>query len=572
MVAALLTAASRGAEPQPNPDRHVRLALTFQGAINEYDRPFIRFLSFWDVPEKDLWDYRRFAAFWVNQMSFERALRVPQEVPGSDGRLVWFDLRWWGWNSRAWRAVAERDPFTREPWVFHTAAEGLRLGAGYTGVKPVKGDDGLETTPVLAMVNGGWFLRETLETDRSPSYYDLLFARFRFPSEERVIKEKVKEEYEESETYYWPGGMDREGRFYHAGNYQRRVKKTRLVDKERKVGSNDFVDFPKDIGDWEKAFGIDKLKAFARDTTIDLDYGAVVAGGRDDPDHGSIVALNNRLLVIYDGPLGRHMRTYDVFKTHGDRDYSEKLIFKNGKFRKGGGADAVFDAGEILSGLPNGGQAGFLIDGKGNRAEIAATKAAQDTADKRINPGVRNYGSCLTCHAGGGGFVLPRDQEKEDQKLGIKRKIRDKEQATAYESFFQEWEEDAAAATTKYQRMVARTTLHPERIPLVGGEKAAPWNGSKIAEMTGRLRDEYDAMVTPERAALVLGVPADMLGYLASRGGTSEDGKLRNHRLQQLLHGKAVPSAVFEVDTFRQLGFLLDANRGDPEFKRLYGK
>jgi hypothetical protein len=557
----------------PNPDSAVKAMLGFQAGIPDDDKPWIVGVSFWDIPEKELWDYRRYLGFWCNQMSFERALRVPQTVPGTEGRLCWLDLRWYGWNQRAWRAVAEREPYTREPWIFHRTAEALRQGSGYKGVQPQKGEDGRETTPAIVVVNGGWFIRETLESDRSPSYYDLLFARFRYP--EGDYKETATGWRTEKRTVHHQGGdytyPDDSGRISRAiapGTY---TVDLRFKEKSREAVSTAAVDFPKDIQDWEKAFGIDKLRTFARETQIDLDYGAVVAGGRDDPERGSIVALNNRLLVIYDGPLGKHMRSYDVFKTHADRDYSEKLIFKKGHFRKGDGADAVFDAGEILSYLPNGGQAGFLIDGEGKRQEIAGTKAANDVSDKRLNPGVRNFGSCLTCHAASNGFIVPKDQEKEDQKLGIKRKFKDKDQEARYQGFFAEWEEDAAASATKYQRMIARTTGHPDQFPVVDGPKAAPWTGAKIGEMTGTLRDRYDDPVTPERAARMVGVPVGMLKYLASRGGVSPDYKVRNHRLNQLVQGKAVPANTWESDVFRQAAFLLDAYRDDPEVRRLFG-
>lgn len=575
------------ADALPNYDAHVKAALGFQASANEYDRPYLRFLSFPDPPAEavrdgadgggpggpTLWDWRRFLGYWIHQMTFERGLRLPQEVPGTAGRLVWIDLRWYGWNARAWRAVAERDPFVREPFVLHTTAEALRRGAGHEGTKPVKGDDGRESTPVLAMVSGRWFVRDTQETDRSTSYYDLLFARFRYPSEARTVRRKVREPYQEDERYYFKGGQDAEGNFYHAGWYTRKVTKHREVEKTEVIGKDEFVDFPKDVDDLERALGIDKLRSFAKETTIDLDFGAVVAGGKDDPDRGSIVALNNRLLVLFRGPLGKYMRTYDVFKTSGDRDYSEKLIFKNGRFTKGGGADAVFDAGEILFDLPNGGQGGLLIDGAGKRAEVAAGKAAsgQNIPDRALNAGVGNYWACVTCHAGSGGFILPRDQEKEDQKLGIKRKFKDKEQEARYQGFFAEWEDDVAADSVKYQRMVARTTLHPEKLPAIGGPPSLPWTGVKIADMTVRLRRDYDAPVTPERAARQMGLPTELFKYLASRGGASEDGKVRNQRLLQLVQGKAVPSAAWEEDVYRSAGFLLDAYRDDPEYKRLYG-
>jgi hypothetical protein len=512
-----------GAAPVPNPDVHARLALAYRAAaVAERDRPYVRFLSFWDTPAADLWDYRRFLAWWCQQLSFERAVTLPREVPGTGGRLVWVDMRWYGWNAKAWAAVARRDPFAREPWVFHRGAEELRRGAGYHDEKPVR--DG--TRAVLTMVRASWFLRETLETRKSPSYYDLLFAKFRFPGE----------------WYWWPGGRGpRDTQDFPAGWYTAKAEAA-------------FVDFPADVRDWERAFGIDVVKTFGKGTKIDLDFGAVVAGGRDHPGEGSIVALNNRLVVTLQGPFGVAMRTFDVNETSGDRDYSETLMFKGGKFVKGDGADAVFDAGELLAYLPNGGQAGLLIDGQGKRVEVAGGDVANDTFDKRMNAGVRNYGSCVTCHAGAGGFIPPKDVEDADKKAGIKRKFKDKDQELRYRAFFGNWQRRIKGYAEPYEELVAEAAALPP---------AKPWTGSDVAKMVGRVRDDYDGPVTAARGARELGLPEAAFKYLCSRSP--------KHRLNQLVQGRAVPSSVWEKDACREVGLLLDAYRKDPEYERLFG-
>lgn len=523
-LAAALSLALEAA-PVPNPDAHVKLALGHRAAaVAERDRPYVRYLSLYDVPAGDLWDYRRFLAWWCQQLSFERAVTLPEEVPGSGGRLVWVDLRWYGWNPAAWKAVARRDPFAREPWVFHRGAEELRRGAGYAEEPLAK--DG--TRAVLGMVRASWFLRETLETRRSPSYYDLLFAKFRFPGE----------------WYWWSGGADRQGQEFQAGWYTR----------ER---AEKFVDFPKDVKDWEKAFGIDVIKTFGKETKVDLDFGAVVAGGRDHPGEGSIVALNNRLVVTMQGPFGATMRTFDVNQTSGDRDYSETLIFKGGKFVKGSGADAVFDAGELLAYLPNGGQAGLLIDGRGNRVEVAGGDVANDVFDKRMNQGVRNYGSCITCHAGAGGFIPPRDVEDADRKAGIKRKFKDKEQESRYRSFFSNWQKRIKGYAEPYEELVVESSIHPK------DRQAKVWAGSDVAKMTGKVRDDYDSPVTAERGARELGVPEAAFKFLCSRSP--------KHRLNQLVQGRSIPAGVWEKDVCREAGLLLDAYRENSEYKRLFG-
>jgi hypothetical protein len=540
-----------GAAPPPSPpvspQEHINRALAHVVTVNKGDVAYVRYVSFWDVPEKDLWAYARFLPWWLNQMSFERAPGLVRPVEGTNGRLWWIDLRDFGWNRRAWDSVAARDPFAREPWVFHRPAEALRQ-AVHTGPAKPSLD---ETIPLLALVNGSWLLRETLETRRSASYYDLLFAHQRFPGgDDRTSwRTEWRTVYHGGGDYRYPDDSGRVSKGVRAGTYQ-----VELRFREHGTGHKGFVDFPRDVQDWEKAFGIDKLRAFAKETRIDLDFGAVVAGGRDDPDRGSIVALNNRLLVIYQGPLGWAMRTYDVGETSKDKDYSETLIFKGGKFYKGDGADAVFDAGELLAYLPNGGQAGLLINGQGKRIEVAGADFANDTADKRLNQGVRNYGSCITCHGGGGGFIVPRDVEEEDRRAGIKRKFKDKEQAKRYAAFFEEWTDEAKGQTLRYERLVRKTTQHPY------DDGAKAWTGSDVAKVTGQLRDAYDDPVNAERGARTLGVPLPVFKYLCSRSP--------NQRPLQLLQGRSIPSVTWEKDTFRQTGLLLDVYRERPEVKK----
>lgn len=502
--------------PPPSPDAHVKLALGHVALLPEADRPYTRYLSFWAVPAPALRDYRRLLSWWVHQLTFETAVSVPREVSGSDGRLVALDLRDYRWNADAWEAVATRDPYTREPWVGFRAAEQLRRETGHRETRPAR--DG--TKPVLALVRADWLLRETLETGRSPAYYDLLFARQRFGD------------------LSW-----RDGWRFARGT----ARASGFVDR----------DFPRDEDDWNAAFGIDLVKAFARKTQIDLDFGAVAAGNRDDPQRGSIVALNNRLIVTLQGPFGGAMKTFDASETAGDKDYSETLIFANRKFRRGQGARAVNDGGELLAYLPNGGQAGLLINAVGKRVEVAATNLANDTADRRPNPGVRNYGSCITCHGGAGGFIVPRDLIQEGLEAGIDRKFRDREQRNRVRGFFLGWQKRVKAYQEPYEDLIART--------------AEGWTGADVAAAVLDVRHDYDDPVGPEQATRELGVAEPVLKWLAVRVG-GKGGSGRNQRAQSLVQGSLVPRVAFEKDLYPQLGLLLAAHRGDEDFQALFDK
>jgi hypothetical protein len=229
----------------------------------------------------------------------------------------------------------------------------------------------------------------------------------------------------------WPGGVDpKDGKYWKKGVYTvwNSVHRESLDWKDFT-----FKDFPKTQDELEERLGVDRVKAFARSTSTDIDGGAIVAGGRDDPQNGSIVALQNRLVVVLQGPLGPYMVTNDVARTSGLKDYSNSLIFAGKPFERGSGARAVRDAGEILFYLPNGGQGGILVNGQGDRVELAAQTIAQETTDKSMNIGVRTYGSCATCHAGGGGYVPPKDLYASWKAMGIKHKFYDPAQANRVE-------------------------------------------------------------------------------------------------------------------------------------------
>jgi hypothetical protein len=204
VVLSLSWAGTAGARPEPavnapgippvtilNPDVSARLAVqhlsTADGKFghHEYtqeDWPYIQFFSFYRTPEKLLPIHKKLLNVWVHQLSFEQQVSLPREVPGSQGRLVWVDIRNYGWNRPAVQAVAEREPYFQEPWVNHEHAEFLRRAAYARNSKKALRKKVFHAQGVM---RGDWFMRETGESDRSPSYYDLLFARFRFPKGQR---------------------------------------------------------------------------------------------------------------------------------------------------------------------------------------------------------------------------------------------------------------------------------------------------------------------------------------------------------------------------------------------------
>lgn len=471
----------------PSPASHARLAADFLSG--RADRQHLRLFSWLGVPELRLTDFKRVFAWWMNQLSFDQGVSLPQDVPGGEGRLQWVDIRDYRWNVRAFRAVAERDTVFQEPWVPSSVARRLRRLVD-VGVTAAVWDSG--RYPAEAIVWAPQFFRDTVETDRVSSYYDLLFARQR-----------------------------------HGRNRQR--------------------NFPANDKDLEKAIGVDLIRAFAKEASLDLDYGAIVPGGDDDPVNGSIVARNNRVLVFLPIPTtlpGWYGRTFDVTETAGDKDFTEQLIFKGGKFKRGDGAKAVFDAGEILFSLPNGGQGGMLINGQGKRVEVADNKVAKDTSDTRMDARVRTLGSCVICHGPSGGFIYPKDTVVEMLKTGVEIKFKDKAQRNRILAFLNGWQKRAKTFTLAYEELVTETTKDA---------KGVAWTPTQLAAAFQDFRDWYDSPVPVEQAAAESGVSAARLKAACYRSPKA--------RLQRINRGLVTPRKAWEKGVFREVNLLLSTEK-----------
>jgi hypothetical protein len=548
--------------PQPpatenNPDSHARLAQWFLDSAGRHacfsDKHCfcIRFISFQGVPAADLPEWKRATAAWLNFMSFQTSPSVPLDVPGSDGRLQWIDLRWFHWNSPAFQAVAERDRTFREPWVRHDVAESLRETIA---VRPKKH---FAYCPAEAIVWGPQLFRDTMETDRTSSYYDLLFSRQRF-----------------GDVDWWAGGIDPDdGKDYRRGWYFGKTKRG-FVD----------ADFPRNENDWRAAFGIDVQKAFAAKQELLLQFGAVVEGGRDNPLGGSIVALNNRLLVDTPGVL-HGMQSFDVFVTSGKRNFLAQSPNLPVVLRANKDDKIAYDASELLNYLPNGSQAAFLTDGKGKRAEIAANKAASAAnIDKRLNAGVRNPGDCMLCHAPQGGYIPPTNLVEKVLDGGLNVHFKDGQDALDYRNFFVGWLKRIKSHREPFADLVAETTrgrppaaaewetADPAKLrALLARAEAARqvkgWTGAEWAGALQRRRNAYDDPVTPATAAAELGVDVGTLKRLCnsvedySKKKEYEDFAAQTFDAGRLVLDTTIPRSVWDGDLFPVLGVILATER-----------
>jgi hypothetical protein len=628
--------------PRHNPDAHARLALAFLEGAGEHKqfRPDstcnIRFLSWLGVPDAQLLKFKLTANVWWNQMSFEKAASVPRDVPGSGGRLQWLDLSWFRWNCSAWQAVAERDRTFREPWVDCQTALALRK-AIHVEPKNVQVVHGYHLVPVEAVVWAPQLLRDTLETDRTSSYYDLLFARQRH-GEERG-QTKIEQSLTRLPFALAPAaGLGRTARLRFlvpegakitvaddpvkttllttpaldaAGSYRVTVKagtqeatgevdvapgqETTVRFQEGKVTrslrKDGFInaDFPRTADEWDQAFGIDVSQLFQEKQQLDLEFGAIAEGGKNNNKGGSIVALNDRLLVDEPGAL-HGMRSFDVFETSGDKDFLENAPKLPVQFRK---KTIAFDASELLNYLPNGGQAGFLTDGQGKRAEIAANKAAdgRNASPHRLSAGVRNPGDCMMCHAPQGGYIVPVDLVKKAIEGGLNFHFKDPADEVRFRGFYLGWQKRIKAFQDPFHDLVAECTKDP---PPTGHEweeakgdpaklkelvaraekaqKSKGWTSAQWTKELGGFREWYDGPASTGQLASELGVPVEVMKRLAAYPVFKEADHKRpvqnTVRLSALVRDLPTPRSVFDKDLYPVLGLLLYERREHPQAKK----
>lgn len=481
-----------------SPDAHARMAAEFltdsNKSVKQEDKPYIRFLSWYHYAgHPDLESRLKIQRMWINQLHFESDIEFPREVPGSQGLLWWIDLRDYGWNREAWAAVAQREPYFREPAVNTGPAEFIRRVIGSTQNE--------KTLHVEGIVRGDWFFRETVELDRSPAYYDLLFAKQRHP-EGDVTETKVID---------WKGGYsDYSKQVVAPGRYTIEVKKRK------------FVDFPKNERDVEKVLGVDIIRSFIKASQINLQHGAVVEGGEKGT---SIVARQNRLIERTEGPIGRYYKTFDVRETSGKRDFAETL-----------NKDFEYDAGEILFRLPAGGQGGLLVDSKGGVLNVADNRFAADASDLRLDTRVRNYGSCQVCHESG--IIRPQNLIEEMMKAGVDIKFKDKRDARDARAFFTQWETKLANDQADYAGFLKRTSGF------------TPAENSKAFKAA---RDAYDAPVDASKASAECGMTLGEFMTIAPRSTKA--------RVLNLVQGISMPRRTWESDGYPEMMKLSNARK-----------
>ena len=495
------------------PDVIARVCLSDLERVHQADQPYTRYFSWHGVPAPLRANWRILARWWLMQLTTAPAYVPPREFYAGD-ELVWaVDLRSYRWNAAAWHALTARDNLFRQGYVDDLTADRLRQLIG------VKQDAGTLHSEAILWWPRVW--RDSMETDRAPTYYDLLFANQRYPG-----GGVQREAYTVDEVHEHRGGpyTAPDGKQYAnlaPGRYRVTVTKYR----EKAVAAQ-FVDFPRNEDDWNEFFGVKDATAFLKKQQIHLNHGAVVAGSSDDPVKGSIVARNNRVVIIKPTVLGASFETIDTDTTSGDTDFSEKHPeIAVGKVKR--------KAGELLSPLPAGGQAGLLINGDGKRIETAGLNFAHNRQDPDYGD-VRTVMGCVMCHQPDDGFIMPRDLTVETLRKGIEIRIKDREVRDRTLAFFLDWDEKVVGWRANYARLRNRATNEG------ADPKGKGWLPAQVNREFLAFRRWYDSPVPPEQSAREVGIPMPVLKLMVLDS--------RRNRLNDLAAGFAQPRKTWDVD------------------------
>ena len=509
-------------DPAINPNAHCRLAIAHLLSRPKSEWHNIGFFSWYAVPASKWSDFERIESWWIHQMTFSPYYKLPNVVPGSNGKLWWIHLDSYGWDSDSWASVAELDPYFTQPNIEPGLAEYLRQAAGY---HPKEKDIKSGKIPVVAIVRADWFFRDTIETERSQSYYNLLYTKQRFGGTRYEWRT-------EKQTFTYKGGdyryPDDSGRVVQAHKLTPGTRYEVELRFKKRVIAKGNRDFPANEDEFNAAFGIDKVQDFIKVEDINLRKGAVVSGSLDDPKKGSLVALHNRAIIIYDGFLGPAMKTIDTDVTAGETDYLEKsdqVIVEN----------VVRKASEFLYALPNGGQAVFLANADGKRTEAAPPIFAHMKIDPTYVD-VKNGAMCAECHAPDDGLIPPNDLVTDRYAKGIRKDFHgDYGKQQEYEAFYLGWKKQVPYYQSRYRTLIGQTT---DRVGL------KPWTGKDISLNIIRNRVWYDNPLDLKQAAKELGIPPD-----AARITFLNSPKIR---LRDLVNGDTVPRQTWELELFHE--------------------
>ena len=140
---------------------------------------------------------------------------------------------------------------------------------------------------------------------------------------------------------------------------------------------HDILGLPRTVADLERMLDLDTAR------NLQLEKFVVRAGVRN-----SGVSRNNRVLERHESSYGAYWKSYDFASSSGsDNIFQDPLSLRPA-------------GGEIIFNLPNGMQAYFLTDARGNRIDRAPVNIVFDR-NEPDSPEISNGRSCMSCHFAG---------------------------------------------------------------------------------------------------------------------------------------------------------------------------
>lgn len=366
------------------PASSVRIAAADLATIDPEERPYIRYLSLYNVPKEARRQVGISVSFVVNSLSTRRKIYIPVFVGGSDETLIRLNIDQYEWDAKVFDDLARNGSGPRaqaEPY-FHALIDKLVVSTTVKN-KTFKDVTRIKKTLIGYYQNTGQpAYKEETVTEQVEVVIDV-------PG--KTVRKKVLA------GAPW---VDPEALAFLIRETQAESPILRadwfIVNATLAPAYYDFLRLGKSLKDFENLIFADQvLAAKARSQ----DKAVVVT---------SVVARNNRTLTR--SPTftnGYYWQSHDSLSSIDDRQYI--LNFLNEKF----------DATEDIGTLPNGLQAYFLTDGAGNRLDAANIDIALDnTAADRV---VRTARSCIICHAEG---IKPI----QDEVRALTKKLQNREQ------------------------------------------------------------------------------------------------------------------------------------------------
>lgn len=362
------------------PDTSVKFAVGDILTIPEHERKFYRYLSLYNIPEEKRPDLAKTISFMVNSLSTRRKIYIPHFVGASDETVIRLDIRDYEWKPEAWDKLAREGSGPRpfpEPY-FHTFKE-----------EPVMEKQKVKkTVKRIKKVNTG-----------RRDYYGRPITEDKEVEEEIEVEEEVFTGARKFQMLVAPW-MDHKSIVTLMELTQSESPILRadwfLANVSVAPAYYDFLKLGNNIKDFENLVFAD-VEAAKKSRT---QYKGIVVS--------SIVARNNRTM-FRSGTItdGYYWSTRDSKTSVGERQYAQNIL------------NEKFDATEDIGSLPNGLQAYFLTDGKGNRLDFADPDIAIDnSAADRL---VRTARSCIVCHLDG---IRPI----KDEVRGVTNMLADREQ------------------------------------------------------------------------------------------------------------------------------------------------